>query len=748
MSAHAPRLASSEGQSRALPFTSPIEHIAAELEWLRLLLHRETLRLKAANLLAADPFRGLYLADEHVDAILRNWNSEQGHTLDPRITEIEETAASLRESIDVQLEQSELAGSPMPISQLAVKFGLSDFECHALIAALAVEIDLRFESLYSWVRNDVTRKSPSVDLVLKLFCETPWQLMEARNSFRSDAPLFAHQLLRPGSDQQERDPSLLARSLRVDERVHDFLLYPEKIEQGAIDARLRSFTSIVKPLRRLTSLHLPSDLTAQLRRAAEMPTDSIWCLYGPEGSGKRSAVEALSSERDRALLAIDLHKLMHSQLPSVTLLHLLLRDAVLFDADILFERAETVTSEHPNSTPLLDALQEMLPSKGIRIYIAAEAKFPNSTRRRIRWHNFEFPIPAVPARVQLWREALEKNRSDITADLDVDLLANRFALTGGAIHRACADAVVTAQIQGTANLPLSSLQIEAAARLQSNHGLRQFAQKVESTASWKSLIVPQHIHRQLLDVCTAERHRHTVYTKWGFDQRLIAGKGLNVLFCGSSGTGKTMSAGILARELGRDLYRVDLSIVVSKYIGETEKQLSLIFREAKTSNAMLFFDEADALFGKRSEVKDAHDRYANVEIAYLLQKMEEYEGIVILATNLRRNMDDAFSRRMHHVVEFPFPDAEHREKIWRSILPPGAPVAGDVNFSFLARQFELAGGSIRNIALAAAFIAAEEGVAIRMEHCVIATALELQKNGKLPSRSEFRDYYDLIRSRV
>jgi SpoVK/Ycf46/Vps4 family AAA+-type ATPase len=209
-----------------------------------------------------------------------------------------------------------------------------------------------------------------------------------------------------------------------------------------------------------------------------------------------------------------------------------------------------------------------------------------------------------------------------------------------------------------------------------------------------------------------------------------------------------MAAGILARELGRDLYRIDLSIVVSKYIGETEKQLSLIFREAKSSNAMLFFDEADALFGKRSEVKDAHDRYANVEIAYLLQKMEEYEGIVILATNLRRNMDEAFSRRMHHIVEFPFPDAEHREKIWRSILPPAAPVAGDLNFGFLARQFELAGGSIRNIALAAAFLAAEEKSPIRMEHFIVCTALELQKSGKLPSRSDFRDYYDLIRSRV
>jgi hypothetical protein len=747
MSAQAPRLVIAEGQTCGLPYANAIEHVAAELQWLRLLLHRETLRLKAANLLSADPFRGLYLADEQVDAILCDWTSEKGRTTNPRTIELEEMAASLREAIDARLEESEFAGSPMPMSQLALKFGLSAFECHALVAALAVEVDLRFESLYSWVRNDVTRKSPSVDLVLKLFCETPEQAMEARRSFRTDAPLFEHQLLRSASDQQERDPSLLARSLRVDERIHDFLLHQQGIDRPTIDKRLANFATKLKPLRQMSTLHLPRELTAQLERAAAMSGESIWFLCGPEGSGKRSAVEALCCERDRALLAVDVHRMMHSQLSGATLLQLLLREAILSDSDLLFERAQANASEGANPAANLETLQEISPPADVRIYISGEAKPPSNPRRGM-CHYFEFPIPSVPDRALLWREAIDKHGAETTVDLDLDLLASRFALTGGAIQRAFADAVSTAMIQGSDNLPLSSMQLEAAARLQSNHGLRQFAQKVESTANWESLIVPQHIYRQLRDVCTAERYRHTVYSVWGFDKRLIAGKGLNVLFCGSSGTGKTMSAGILARELGRDLYRIDLSIVVSKYIGETEKQLSQIFREAKSSNAMLFFDEADALFGKRSEVKDAHDRYANVEIAYLLQKMEEYEGIVILATNLRRNMDDAFSRRMHHVIEFPFPDAEHRERIWRSILPPAAPVAGDVNFSFLARQFELAGGSIRNVALAAAFLAAEEGTAIRMEHCVIATALELQKNGKLPSRSEFRDYYDLIRSRV
>jgi len=207
-----------------------------------------------------------------------------------------------------------------------------------------------------------------------------------------------------------------------------------------------------------------------------------------------------------------------------------------------------------------------------------------------------------------------------------------------------------------------------------------------------------------------------------------------------------MAAGIIGRVLALDLYKIDLSSVVSKYIGETEKQLNQIFHEASSSNAILFFDEADALFGKRSEVKDAHDRYANVEVAYLLQKMEEYEGIVILATNFRRNMDDAFTRRMHHIIEFPFPDADLRERIWKGMIPGNAPLAEDVNFGFLARQFELSGGNIRNVALAAAFLAAESGGKICMEHFIRGTAREMQKLGKLPSRTEFREYYDLLRA--
>jgi SpoVK/Ycf46/Vps4 family AAA+-type ATPase len=236
------------------------------------------------------------------------------------------------------------------------------------------------------------------------------------------------------------------------------------------------------------------------------------------------------------------------------------------------------------------------------------------------------------------------------------------------------------------------------------------------------------------------KYSSLVYHEWGFDHKLSLGKGLNALFAGPSGTGKTMAAEIIAGELGLDLYKIGLSGVISKYIGETEKNLSRIFSEAETSNAILFFDEADALFGKRSEVRDSHDRYANIEISYLLQKMEEYEGVVILATNLRKNMDDAFVRRMHFTVEFPFPGERERQRIWGRIWPENAPRCQDLDLGFMAHQFELAGGNIRNIALAAAFQAAADGGAVSMAHLVYATRREYQKMGKIIVDSEFGEY--------
>jgi SpoVK/Ycf46/Vps4 family AAA+-type ATPase len=260
----------------------------------------------------------------------------------------------------------------------------------------------------------------------------------------------------------------------------------------------------------------------------------------------------------------------------------------------------------------------------------------------------------------------------------------------------------------------------------------------------KDIVLPDDQMHHLQEICSHLRHRHTVYFKWGFENRFALGKGLNILFSGSSGTGKTMAADIIANEFKLDLYQIDLSAIVSKYIGETEKNLSRIFKEASSGNLILFFDEADALFGKRSEVKDAHDRYANIEIDYLLQKMEDHEGIVILATNLSKNLDEAFLRRLHFSLEFPFPDENQRLLIWKKIFPPETPIEADIEFSFLAERFSLSGGNIKNVAMTAAFYAAEDESAVRMPHIILALKRELQKMGKLCVKADFGRYYAVL----
>jgi SpoVK/Ycf46/Vps4 family AAA+-type ATPase len=287
--------------------------------------------------------------------------------------------------------------------------------------------------------------------------------------------------------------------------------------------------------------------------------------------------------------------------------------------------------------------------------------------------------------------------------------------------------------------------LDEGARQASSSRLGELAARLDPVHRWGDLVLPERHIGLLRSISAYLRHRDLVLQEWGYERTVARTQGLKAMFAGESGTGKTMAAQVLANELGLELYRVDLATVVSKYIGETEKNLDRIFTAAEGSNAILFFDEADALFGKRSGVSDAHDRYANIEVAYLLQKMEGYVGAVILATNFRSNIDDAFLRRLDFVIDFPFPEVDDRRRIWELLLPDQAPVADDVDLDFLATRFKLSGGGIRNCSLAAAFIAAEEGGAIGMEHLVRAVALEYGKLGRLTLEADFERFHALLR---
>jgi SpoVK/Ycf46/Vps4 family AAA+-type ATPase len=280
-------------------------------------------------------------------------------------------------------------------------------------------------------------------------------------------------------------------------------------------------------------------------------------------------------------------------------------------------------------------------------------------------------------------------------------------------------------------------RLAPAAKAEASTTLGRLGQEVPPRFGWDDIVLPESVREVLCEIVLRVRHEPLVFGEWGFTSRHARSRSLSALFTGPSGTGKTMAAEVIANALGLSLFRVDLSAVVSKYIGETEKNLAQIFNDASSASAVLFFDEADALFGKRSEVRDSHDRYANIEVSYLLQRLEDYDGIVILASNLRQNLDEAFVRRLHLTADFPFPDVPARLEIWRRTLPAALPLADDVDLPALARRFRLSGGNIRNACVTAAFLAAGDGVPVSMSHLLRAVRREHQKMGKLlPSEPE------------
>jgi SpoVK/Ycf46/Vps4 family AAA+-type ATPase len=399
-------------------------------------------------------------------------------------------------------------------------------------------------------------------------------------------------------------------------------------------------------------------------------------------------------------------------------------------------------------------LVELAGAHSISFLAGNTAWEPIDAPARLQFVRVEFSRPSARERGQFWARALRgegptaNTRETIPAAPDARLedsitatslaeLAGTFRLSAGQIRDAAATARGMARWRDPDGGRVTLADLNAACRLQSNPKLATLAKKIEPHYAWADIVLPTDRLAQLREICDQVRFRARVHEDWGFGRKLALGKGLAVLFAGPSGTGKTMAAEIIAGELGLDLYKIDLALVVSKYIGETEKNLGRIFAEAEASNAILFFDEADALFGKRGEVGDAHDRYANLEVAYLLQRIEEYEGITILATNLRKNMDDAFVRRMQFIVEFPFPSERDRMRIWEQVWPASLPRDPALDLAFMARRCEIAGGNIRNIALAAAFLAAADGEVVTNQHLARATRREYQKMGKVIGEGEF-----------
>ena len=647
------------------------------------MLEAEFQRMQASGQLQDHPARGLFLDPAYVRTILRV------------------------ELPSVRTAQATEVGGPL--ATLGQIFSLSALERDVLLLAVAPEIDPRYESIFAYLHNDVTRKKPSVGLAVRLFLGGDSVCARALQCFHPAGRLLREHLVTLSTD------CFPSRTISADTRLASFLLGGE-----LLDERLVPWTTVEGCE---TELPFPPETVRtwrlgfkDIRRAG-----GLMLLRGRLGAGKQTSAAFICRQEKMPLVVAHPSEIQPASLG------LLRREARLRNAAVYLALPQDSS---------LEAVRGAFENSGVPVVCGRSRRHDDDNLA-----DYSFDIPALPAGVQrsLWQNSLEMPGEG------VDEVSAKFSLTAGQIARAGRDAARRSKLRGADRI--SEADLHGAARNQAGSGLLRLATRVELSFGWEDLVLPHHLVAQLREICSHVRHREKVYHQWGFSLRLGPARGLAVLFAGPSGTGKTMSAGVIARELGLELYRIDLATVVSKYIGETEKNLSRIFEEAEDSNAILFFDEADALFGKRSEVKDAHDRYANLEVSYLLQRMETYSGVAILATNLAGNLDEAFARRMAHLVEFPFPDASLREKLWRKSVPACAPLDTAVNFTALANQFHVSGGNIRNITLAAAFLASEQGRSIGMEQLIRATARELEKIGRQPSRAEFNEFYPLVEHR-
>jgi ATP-dependent 26S proteasome regulatory subunit len=728
-------------------FQSSLDHLLAELGRieLKLRLHITEMRHNGGQG-EEDSFRGLYISEKEIDTILTATPFQQGdrspRRKDPATLTLAQPLVQSEADIAEREKESRRRGLTLRLHELGRLFNLSRFDIDTLLVCLLPELNLKHQRLYAYLQDDVTRKSPSVDLALRLFCNSFEDRVRARQRFSPEAPLIKHHMVRLGEEHLPRATPLLDKSLQVDERITSYLLGADEI-----DARLLTFARLLQPRFKLEDLILPDDTEKRLIQLVDrFKEESLVCHFqGSYGVGKQATAEAICSELRVPILNVDLNKMMAADIPVDLSVPLIFREGRLQNAALSLKGYDLLLGDEKGTKLVYDSMIAELEDYPRWVFIASERDWkPRGILRNRPFVSIELPIPSYPARRQLWEKQWQGD-STLADVVDFSDLAGKFRLSGGQIRDVATMARNLAQWRSPENGFLTAQDFYSACRKQFRETLNALAHKIQPKYDWDDIILPKDQREQLREICSYVKHYYTVYGNWGFGRKLSRSRGLNVLFGGPSGTGKTMAAEIMANELELDLYKIDLSAIVSKYIGETEKNLDHIFQEGQNSNAILFFDEADALFGKRSEVRDSHDRYANIEVAYLLQRMEEYDGVVILATNLRKNMDEAFARRMHFTVEFPIPEETDRHRIWQSIFPGEAPLAKGLDLSFLARQFKVTGGNIKNIALSAAFLAAQDGGTITMESLVRATKREYQKMGKLCTEGEFAQYFELVK---
>lgn len=620
-----------------------------------------------------------------------------------------------------------LGGGDFPLLRVREEFDMDGFAFKCLLLSFMPTADAKYERIFSYLQDDIGKKSAGTGLATELFLPEGEDILDFSSYFhrkKDFLSLFKEDRLREGQ-------------LVPKEMVLDYLCDGRISE----DRGLEFYDGSTKdPAERLLA---GGETARMLDRLMGSPESCCIFLSGQSGSGKRFQIRhALSRFSARGVFA-DLSGDGFEEMAARGMLAARLSGACLILYNL--EREDESGKPVPPSPHMLSYLESLLPeaahrntAAGFKCFFLSSIPLKAFFRRLVI--EIDMPPLSEADRLEMFRALLEPG---VLEDCTVEELAAKFHFSPRQISAACLMARGLSKLEN-GDGRISGKMMHRCCYRQAVHRLGELAALVPPGGSWDDVVLPQEKIRLMRQACLHVRYRHRVYGEWGFDEKVSYGKGLSILFAGPPGTGKTMCARLIARELDMEMYRVNISQVVSKYIGETEKNLREVFLEARRADCVLFFDECDALFGKRSEVKDSHDRNANMETAYLLQQIEEYDGICILASNLIGNIDAAFMRRMSYVIHFPFPDAMARERIFRRLIPESAPRSSDIDWSFLAEKFEISGGHIKNIVLSAAFMAAGEQAPLSMKHLLKASINELRKNEIVVVREQLREYSDYL----
>ncbi|MEH2197284.1 ATP-binding protein [Nostoc sp.] len=620
----------------------------------------------------------------------------ENHTAKEQNQSVENNQEHLRQALQ---EAAAAMPAPSALERVCKIFSLSPFERDLLLLCAGMELNGDFAKLCAIMHGDLQRAYPTLSLALAALPDVHW------DAIAPNAPLRHWRLIQIGDGH-----ALTLSPVRIDERILHYLTGIQYL-----DERL---AGIIEPLQAVSDLvashqDLAERVSVVWSQAYKVNSLPIVQLCGNETTSKRGIAATICQLQGLSLWVMPAQVIPLAPSELDNLIRLWTRETILSKCALLIDCNDLDT----NDIARLNAIARFIErTKGFLIVTSRE-RIGLGQRLVV---NFDVHQPTTKEQGTVWQDALGSMAPQMNGQ--VKTLVNQFNLSAATIRAACAEAA--GQLAQTPENDITSILWDAC-RVQARPRLDELAQRIEPSGDWEDLVLPEAQKQVLRDIAAHVRQRITVYNNWGFGGKSARGLGISALFAGASGTGKTLGAEVLAQKLRLDLYRIDLSSVVSKYIGETEKNLRRVFDAAEQGGVILLFDEADALFGKRSEVKDARDRYANIEVSYLLQRMESYPGLAVLTTNLKSAIDTAFLRRIRFVVQFPFPDTTQRAEIWRRVFPSDTPTA-DLDALQLAR-LNVAGGNIRNIALNAAFLAADAGEAVQMKHVLRAAQTEYSK---------------------